>query len=345
MKRSLLFIVLLSCISLCVNGQNEVRPFNKWESIAFCSYNQYHPFDYIRTDNNWELLFTLRTPHTASELKSMGIKFNESQLKYLMIGGLVKMDGKHLYTTFPIYDEEQTIKIRNLSRKIAEETFKETESDYRDFTKVLAKQGYKENAYSLLFSYLLDSKTWHSAVPSKNKISHNLTWDGLMYITFEPRKSLKTGTNGYGFLKVTWSDSLAIWPKTEDINRFVKQFTEHGKITEPELIKDMSVFDIVDKDGNITIPIISLKGDNEINKLSSIITDKNIKGLNKGLQDFKQLANISDDNVAKVILFHEMMWDTMDLLKEKKIISMPLILQSSKVKEKDFRKISYMLTP
>ncbi len=341
MKKSILVFLLLA-IHLCSKAQEQFRPFKEWESIAFCSYNKYHPFHYINSDNNWELLLALRTPMTVTELANKGLKFNMSQLNYLRIGGLIEIKGKQLHTTLPIFDEEQTKKIRKLSRTIAEDGFIETETDYRKFVTILNEHNYKENAFSILFSYLLDGKTWSALVPSKNEISHQFTWDGIAYVMFEPRKMLKTGTNIFGTLHVTWSDSLSVFPKMDRIKLFQKEFSQYGKVISPEIREEFSDLGIVNKDGEITIPILKNDEGNNINILSSTIVDKNVKVLKKGIEEFKRITGIIDDNYAKVILFHEMMWDTIDLLKERQLISMPFILQSSEASKQDFRKIAFL---
>lgn len=341
MQRKLLTILLLS-MALCGRGQDSVRPFKAWEGIAFCSYDKYHPFRYIRADNNWELLLALRTPQTAKELAAKGIRFNASQLDYLCIGGLVEAKARRFHTTLPIFDERQTLQIRRLSRRLAEETFAETEGDYRRFVAWLHERGCRDNAFSLLFSYLLDGRTWPAIIPSKASIAHHPTWDGVAYVMFEPRKMVKTGTNSYGALHVTWSDSLKTWPNGRMIDAFEKQFAQHGKLTDAETIDEWAALDVVDRDGNLTIPVLKDGEDKELDKLSRLIVDKNAEGLKRGVDELKRLTNLSDDNYARVVLFHEMMWDIIDLLKEKRVISMPSILQASDAPRRDFGKVAFV---
>lgn len=53
---------------------------------------------------------------------------------------------------------------------------------------------------------------------------------------------------------------------------------------------------------------------------------------------------LSNENLAKVILYHEVMWDMMDILVNKKIITQPDILKGSNhVKQRDFGQIVYMV--
>ncbi len=325
-------------------AQEEVKPFDEFEPIAFCSFNQYHPFDYIRMDNNWQLLYALRTPQTPEELKGKGYHFNSSQLNILLLGGLLEMKGRQCHTTLPIFDQQQTTAIRALSRRLAEQTMGSTEQDYKNFVKALDRQGYRDNAFSLLFSFLLDGMTWRAITPPMDKISHQLTWDGIAFVQYEPRKHMTIGTNGYGLFNMTWSDSLGVWPKRATIDRFTEQFQQHGRVVDTALISELEPLGLVNQKGEVRIPVISNLSDKTFQTLTTTIIDKNAKGLAQGLEDFKQITGITDDNYAKVILFHEMMWDTLDLLLARKIVTEPSILLSKHSDRRDLRRISFFLS-
>ena len=105
MKNFIGLLFLLMGVS--VYGQtSKIRPYNECETVAFCSYESYDPSQYVESDNNWELLHTLRTPMSFKELKATGVPVTESQILLLQIGGLIEKENNVLKTIMPIFDEE-----------------------------------------------------------------------------------------------------------------------------------------------------------------------------------------------------------------------------------------------
>ena len=166
-------------MGMSVYGQtSEVRPYKDWETIAFCTYESYHPSQYAQIDNNWELLYTLRTPMSLKELEEKGVAFTNSQIILLHIGGLIENENNVLKTVMPIFNEEQTKSIRTLSKGIARSAYSQSEKEWSAFLKELKRQKLTKNAYSLVFSYVLDGKIWKKQLPSYEKLSNNATWKG-----------------------------------------------------------------------------------------------------------------------------------------------------------------------
>ena len=146
-------------MGVSVYGQtSKIRPYNECETIAFCSYESYDPSQYVESDNNWELLHTLRTPMSFKELKATGVPVTESQILLLQIGGLIEKENNVLKTIMPIFDEEQTKSIRTLSKTIAQSAYTMSENEWHAFLSELKKNNLEKNAYSLVFSYILDGK-------------------------------------------------------------------------------------------------------------------------------------------------------------------------------------------
>ena len=120
--------------------------------------------DYVTPDNNWEILYNLRTPRTQAELREMGIKCSDSQLLLLEVGGLVSKTKGKWKATIPILDKEQTNSLRSLSKEIAESMYVKTKADFISLAQTISEMGFKNNVLSLVFSYLLDGKMWTKLV-------------------------------------------------------------------------------------------------------------------------------------------------------------------------------------
>ena len=86
-KLSVLTIFLLSISLPRIQAQTNVRAYEKWEATQFVAVSGHQPEDYVLADNNWEIIYNLRTPHTLNELLKMGVKCSDSQLLLLEVGG------------------------------------------------------------------------------------------------------------------------------------------------------------------------------------------------------------------------------------------------------------------
>ena len=98
----LLLLFTLLSVTTMIKAQISIRPYSEWEATQFVAVNGHQPEDYVTPDNNWEILYNLRTPRTQAELREMGIKCSDSQLLLLEVGGLVsKTKGKWKATIQP----------------------------------------------------------------------------------------------------------------------------------------------------------------------------------------------------------------------------------------------------
>ena len=144
-------------VSEATTGPDSIigRPYKSFDVTAFCSYNSFHPSQYL-TDNNWDILCAFTKPGTSARLDSLGIKANTSQLRLLEVGGLLKSDGGVYSTMMPIFGEEATKTIRRESKEFADSIFPYIEPDIRTLVGEFEAAGWSRQSYSLVFSYLLD---------------------------------------------------------------------------------------------------------------------------------------------------------------------------------------------
>ena len=92
----LLLLFALLSVTTMIKAQISIRPYSEWEATQFVAVNGHQPEDYVKPDNNWEILYNLRTPRTQAELREMGIKCSDSQLLLLEVGGLVSKTDQYL---------------------------------------------------------------------------------------------------------------------------------------------------------------------------------------------------------------------------------------------------------
>lgn len=334
-------------MGMSVYGQtSEVRPYKDWETIAFCTYESYHPSQYAQIDNNWELLYTLRTPMSLKELEEKGVAFTNSQIILLHIGGLIENENNVLKTVMPIFNEEQTKSIRTLSKGIARSAYSQSEKEWSAFLKELKRQKLTKNAYSLVFSYVLDGKIWKKQLPSYEKLSNNATWKGAYWALYDKRQNGSSyGTNGFNrMFYQTWSDSLSYWLGSKTIFSFVEEYKQHGKIVGKDLLDKCMEWGLVNKQGDVIIPIINEESDSQIVQISDRIVAKLAACVSQYASDFMKEYQLANENLAKVVLYHEVMWDMLDVLVGEKIITQPDILKGGpNASKKDFGQIVYIV--
>lgn len=86
MKLFITVCCLLMNMSVFGQSTEKIRPYKDWETMAYCSYDSYHPSQYAKIDNNWELLYTLRTPMSIKELKATGIPLPTARFYFYILG-------------------------------------------------------------------------------------------------------------------------------------------------------------------------------------------------------------------------------------------------------------------
>lgn len=324
-------------------GQDEFRPYEEWNTIAFCAYDTYHPAHYAQSDNNWEILLALRTPMTPKELRTAGIDITASQIMFLNIGGLIEKEGKKWHTVMPIFDESQTEAIRALSREIAEEAYSETRKDWKTFSMALKESKFTDNAYNIVFSYVIDSKIWKQELPAHEDVEKHATWDGAYWAMYDKRPGTFCGTNGYNRkLYQTWTDSLSWWMSVETIGKIISEYDRYGKINDKELLDEVLPWGLADADGNILVPVIA--ENDPIDTIGDEIVSKLGSCMYRHTSSFMSGYGITNENLAVTILYHEVMWDLMDILQFQGIITKPDILKgTANSRKEDFAKIVYLV--
>lgn len=267
---------------------------------------------------------------------------SDSQLLLLEVGGLISKTKGKWKTTIPILDKEQTSSLRSLSKEIAESMYAKTKADFLSLTQTISEMGFKNNALSLIFSYLLDGRMWIKLVLFED-INNHASWSGCYWVLYEPRNDLACGTNGFGEqdLILTYIDS-GIAPGNNIMDRCADEIARSGKITDTRLISQLKPYGLVDHNGNVLFPVIKKQQDSfhQINEklVNSISTElKNSCGF------LTTRYGIDDEKVAMVILYHEVMWNLVDNLIQDKIISIPAIFKDKKVNKNRLNEVLFFI--
>ena len=319
------------------------RPFKEMDATAFCNYQKWHPNNYM-LDNNWQILCALRTPRTMTGFDSLGIAWNESQIRLLQVGGLLAREGKLWKTQIPIFDQAQTRAIRQETRAFADGLIRRIEPSCRAFVAELAAQGHEANAYSLLFSYVLDGRKVWEKFPDKAALGHHATWDGLYWVMYEPRPGMKCGTNSYGYLSYTWADPMGCWPDANLFAALGKRIMDgHLDMDDPDTAARLARYGYTDTEGNLTLPVIHINRDDRLNQLADSILTPLVDAVNSHMPRFAPAYGLKDEAQAAVIFYHELMWDVLSLLSERGIVACPDILTGRSTDPKHLHDVTFVV--
>lgn len=345
-------ILLILCITflpmhIMANTQDTIigRPLKSFDLSAFCSYNNFHPSEYL-TDNNWDILCAFVQSGSASKLDSLGIPYNKSQLRLLEVGDLLMCNNKNYTTKMPIFGKSETQQIRRQSKEFADSIFPIIESEIKELISAYENTGYSRQTYSLVFSYLLDTYIWDDErLGSPISCEDHGTWTGAYWAMYENRKHDKIGTNGYGPLMQNWTDNLGYWLSSKKMIAFAKEVmrTSGNRIDNQDVIQSVAGWGLTDNNGNILIPVIRRNNKDKIDLLCQAITTNLSNAVKNHCVSWSKAHNIASLKLGQIIFYHEVMWDLLDILESKDIITMPAILKGEEVGKEHFGDICFIV--
>ena len=337
-RRICIFIFLLSSNTNLFAQTTDYNDWKNWEDICYCTMNNsYHPSSIVSADNNLQLLLSLKNGLTRKQLDSLKIPYVRSQLLLLESYHLInKTDGIYK-TAIPILDSEQTSRLRKQSQFTANNIYPEIEKECLNLVTHLANQNRLNNAYSILFSYVLDGLIWTKFENEGivKRLDTSGIWSGNYWFLTPKRAVDCGGTNSstkenFAF-KWNWSHSEKVtdglWNKNIEA---LFPFAQGNNIPNKEIINEFVDYGFFDKDLRLTLPVINEKENNDLYSLSLKIIDRLLLTF-KAKTDVEQLKTsyqFSNSSETIVVFYHEVMFDLMDLLIEKKIIQLPTAFKS-----------------
>ena len=355
MKRLFINFLFLSSPFLLLAQATDYNNLDDWEHICYCSMNNsFHPTTIIQADNNWQLLLTLKDGFTLKQLDSLKISYTQSQLLLLRSQRLLNKTQNTYTTAIPILDSVQTTNLRKQSQLVANNIYPEIEKECRDLVSHLSEQGRSSNTFSILFSYVFDGLIWERFEKDgivKEKDGTGI-WSGNYWFLI-PKRPFHCGTNSLTseefVFRWNWSYvenvTDGLWGKNIDA---LFPLAQGKTVPSKEIIDEFSPLGVFDKNLNLTIPVINEKENNTLCLLSNKIIEKLLPAFlaKTDIDSLKLSYKFSDDSETVVIFYHEIMWDLMDLLLEKRVIQMPTAFQSSdKATLKDVADLCFIVIP
>jgi len=317
----------------------DYNDLDNWGHLCYCATNNtFHPEIIVRADNNWQLLFAMKDGLTLKQIDSLKIPYSQSQLLLLRSHRLLNRSQNIYKTAIPILDIEQTANLRKQSQLVANSIYLEIEKSCRNLVSHLSEQNRSNNAFSILFSYVIDGLSW-KRFEKENLVEEREfgmgIWDGNYWFLTPKRQVDLVGTNslinGDIVFKCNWSE---VENKTEELldkkpDRLFP-FVLEKTVPSKELIDEFKDFGLFDKNFNLTIPIINEKENSSLYLLSNDIIDKLLAAFlaKTNIDEIKNLYKFNDSSETVVIFYHEVLFDLKDLLLKNQVIQKPTLFKS-----------------
>jgi hypothetical protein len=340
--RSLSFVFILIFVLAAVGSRAESSAdsldFSQYEFSQFVVSAGLLPQNVINLDNNGAIVLLCRNGRTREEIQAYDSCLAESQLVLMEQIRVLDHDGDTYKTAFPILDRKETVRLRATTAKAAIKMADELKDEIRQFSDILSKSGRQKNAFTILFSYVMDDLVWDiwekkGVLPVREITAEKPFWAGVVW-AIRPPRDFSCGTNTISdqgvALKVNWSQPAMpkMMPFVSDWKNLVAMlddYIQYGKVVTESAKEVFAPFDLFDKDGEFTIPLITEKqGDplyDQCRRMAETIANRvpSILDLPAIVKDF----SFRDKNQALVIAYHELMWDMLDVLSNSGLASRP----------------------
>lgn len=322
--KKLLLVALCGIGLFPAAAQQRFIPLEKWDYTAYCSYTDLHPMQVVRADNNWQLLWALRSGGTSRDLAAQGIPCTRSQLMLLATQRLLaRTEAGALKTAVPILDSLSTMRLRRAAEATAAAMYDELEPDLRAFAEELTREGFGDNTFSVLFSYVLDGTIWDEF--DRRKIVHydqdrTTVWSGCLWFSYPRSEAFRPGTNTLSCgeryaLHVNWADDDPAFCQRiyqDDARRFFRQMLAQEQIDSAAMAAGRALGLL--KDGRLSVPVIRRNGPlaKRVQRLTRSLCDAFLR--HTDLRQVREMTGCNNDAEAALICYHEVMWQLNDRL-------------------------------
>lgn len=329
-KHTWLALVAL-LVLLPAAAQEQFLPLEKWDYTAYCSFEELHPVQVVAADNNWQLLWELRNGGTRKELQACGIPCTHSQLLLLKTQRLLATDDQgKLKTAVTILDSLTMRRLRGFAETTADAMIGDLKPAFSMFAAALEKEEYAANAFSILFSHVLDGTSWNELERRKVVDPMDETpWGGCLWFYRPKSTAFRPGTNTLSLddrhtLWVNWADDDPAFAERifgGDAQRFFRQTLSGEK---PDSATAAAGIELGLSDGKrTTVAVIRRKGAlaKQIARLTRSLCDAFLR--HTDLERVRETAGCDSASDAAVIYYHEVMWQLGERLLAEGIVRLP----------------------
>ena len=354
--RKITLFALLIGVVCNTYSQTLIKPnIKEYDDTCFCGIGISHPYSIIKLDNNFEILLALQKGKTLTELDNLNVSYKQSQIFLLKASELVKKKDSVFYSLIPILTKDQTKNLRLKSKEIAQEIVPLFKKDYKLFDLSLKARKMERSSFTLFFAYILDDLVWrilegNEAIEDTKTNTENPFWNGVMWF-LNYKRDFTCGTNSMSInnttISVNWSDNSKLSVSNYNIlYEMLQDYIENGLITKKNVKSEFLKNNLFDDKGELQIPIIKNDSSNIFYKQSQTIAKiiANYLETKIDYNNFQSEYLIKKKSDAIIILYHEIMWDILNILESENLLKKPVAFENpNKAKQSDLKDLIFII--
>ena len=308
----------------------------------------------LNDPNNNPILVACIEGSTEESLKALGITDIQQRLERMERGNLIqKSDGRYTLA-FPAVTGDKRAQLREYAEQAAQKLVPLGEKTIAQIRPHLA--GHDQMLYHVLWSVVMDGgPAWDAARAEMNKKNkagdtsiENKAW--LMYPSHPFCAGTNSSNNSLGHLRVTWSRNT---PSPNAIGKVIGQYA--GQLTEAieqnsglasaDARTALGKYGLIDEAGKVRL--YAIKPDSEA---AQVYADLG-RQFGQQAMDHLDVTKVADmlgvsPGVAFVIAYHEICWQLLQNLAEKKVLEVPRIVAERGTEASEaYRLVSLTIIP
>ena len=162
------------------------------------------------------------------------------------------------------------------------------------------------------------------------EVERHIPWDGCCWALYDGPGHLVPGTNSNGYLSYTWTFSNARFELDTDFSGLLnKECLLHFGRYSGDLIEQFKSVGLADESGQLLIPVLDSRKDTALFEIAGRIAERISSSLDSAVSECVCLSRLDNVKKAKVILYHELMWDLLAQFESDGLVTPPDILKYS----------------
>ena len=284
-------------------------------------------------DNNGEILIACQEARSIQQLKASGIVFLRSQLELLADWDFLTYNSKDktYKTTIHIYGVQKSTALRKLVSTSVDRLRSKLSDELESLKNHLASMGSEKSLFAVLYGYILHSysmEQFGKELYQKSQLPASLL-ERIQLGCF-PLRKFNTGVTSQpveGAHYIFVSAGTAPRSDFQGNLAFAKNHARDGKINDPALLSTFYAFDVVNDQGELTIPVFT---DLWAAKLENMA--KTVYAETEGLAEAAEIKNIlgmATQARREMFLHYEIRYAFLDLLLQNKFMLSPVDFEDS----------------
>lgn len=326
-------------------GSNESSKIPKDLKIAeyFTSFGSFNGWGPLHDQKNNPILNCCLRGATESELKALGINDLQERLTQLEQVNLIEKAEGRYQLAFPAIVGQKRVALQKYAEQVAKQLLPFGERMIEQIRPYL--QDREEMLYHVLWSDIMDMPiAWNSArvVMNKQVESGDTSIDNKVWLLY-PSHRFRVGTNYYSTSSsskcITWNRNT---PRPNTIHRIISRYEsdlvdavkKNCPIKSVDAKESLSKYGLVDKAGRVQIYTLE-SNSKEVEVYMNLGTEFGQQTMN--YLDVPKVAVMLDvsPGMAFVIAYHEVCWQLLQDLVEKKVLTVPNIVAKADADPKD----------